>query len=139
MTMVQPDALTATDQEALTLGRELFDRGGIRFLSGDPQRLKYLAAGSPRREVTLPLNGQPECTCGANSLRHPCAHVHAALLLAKQSGALGELTRRRAALAGGELLSAMDSALPEAASLRMELTLLLEEENGLPVIRAGIP
>ena len=32
----------------------------------------------------------------------------------------------------------MDSALPEAGTLRMELTLFMEEEQGLPVIRAGI-
>lgn len=126
------------DQEAQKQGRELFERGGIRFLSADPQRLKYLAAGSPRREITLPLDGSPECTCGGNTSRHPCAHVEAALLLAKQSGALGDLIRRRAVQAGPALLSAMDSALPEAGTLRMELTLLMEEAGGQPVLRAGI-
>ena len=138
MTMIQPDAPAAEKIDAQQVGRELFERGGIRFLSGDPQRLKYLAAGSPRREVTLPLTGSPECTCGENTPRRPCAHVVAATLLARQSGALGELLRRRAALAGPELLCAMDSALPEAGTLRMELTLFMEEEQGLPVIRAGI-
>ena len=84
MTDIQTETPAEEKIDPQAVGRELFRRGGIRFLSGDPLRLKYLAAGSPRREVTLPLMGSPECTCGENTPRRPCAHVVAAMLLARQ-------------------------------------------------------
>ena len=107
-------------------GETLFDRGGVRLTEQSPTELRYVVAGTPRREVIFTPDEPARCTCDAYLNNGACRHVVAATLMAQSTGALDDMFRRKAAAAAPRLMSAMESALPEDGTLRMEITLICE-------------
>ena len=107
-------------------GETLFDRGGVRLTEQSPAELRYVVAGTPRREVIFTPDEPARCTCDAYLKSGACRHVVAATLMAQSTGALDDMFRRKAAAAAPRLMSAMESALPEDGTLRMEITLICE-------------
>ena len=120
-------------------GSLLYHRGGVRPLTQEDASLRYVVAGTPRREVILRADGPAQCSCEAHQAQGACRHVVAATLMAQETGALAELRRRRAVTGAPVLWNAMESALPEAGTLRMEITLLYEARDLLsPELRIGV-
>ncbi len=126
-------------EEEYEAGRQLYHKGGVRPLNQEETALHYVVAGTPRREVVLRADGPAQCSCEAHQAQGACRHVVAATLMAQDNGALKELRRRRATIAAPLLWNAMESALPEAGTLRMEITLLYESRDITnPELRIGI-
>ncbi len=120
-------------------GSLLYQRGGVRPLSSGSESLRFIVAGTPRREVTLKADAPALCTCEAYERTGACRHVVAATLMARETGAWKDIEKRKAALGGPLLLKAMEGALPEAGTVRMEITLMLERDSGgQPSLRVGI-
>lgn len=119
----------AGEEEYLT-GEMLHKRGGVRVMEQTGSLLKYVVAGTPRREVTFTPDEPAKCSCETWEEKGACRHVVAATLMAQETGALEEMLRQKAASAAPRLMAAMESALPEDGTLRMEVTLFYE--NGGP-------
>ena len=95
--------------------------------------------GFSRRVVLTP--GQPgHCGCAVCEQTGACRHVIAAILAAQEAGAMEPLLRRQAAISGPRLLAAMESALPEQSTVRLEVTLQVEalRPGETPGIRVGL-
>ncbi len=120
-------------------GSLLFQRGGVRPLSASPEALRFVVAGTPRREVVLRADGPAQCSCETQERLGACRHVVAATLMARETGALSDMEKRKAILGAPLLLKAMEGALPEAGTVRMEVTLMTERDSaGQPSLRVGI-
>lgn len=117
-------------------GEALYSKGGVRALEQSGMLMKYVVAGTPRREVIFTPEEPAKCTCDEWNARGACRHVVAATLMAQESGAMEDMIRQKAVLAGPKLMSAMESALPEDGTLRMEVTLVYE--NGTPSQKAKL-
>ncbi len=128
-----------TGDDEYNAGCLLFQRGGVRPISSGPESLRYLVAGTPRREVVLRADAPAQCSCETRERLGACRHVVAATLMARETGAWKDIEKRKALLGGPLLLKAMEGALPEAGTVRMEITLLLERDHvGQPALRVGI-
>ncbi len=140
--MIQaPDRLKSlAGEEEYAAGEALFERGGVRLMEQGATILRYMAAGTIRQEVTFTQEEPAQCGCETYLRRGACRHVVAATLMAQSSGALDEMFRRKAAAAAPKLMGAMESALPEDGTLRMEVTLVCESVRGKdrPRVRIGL-
>ncbi len=126
-------------EEEYSIGSLLFKRGGVRLLPSGPDALRFAVAGTPRREVVLRADAPAQCTCETMEKLGACRHVVAATLMARDTGAWKDMEKRKAALGGPLLWKAMECALPEAGTVRMEITLLLSRDaSGAPALRVGI-
>lgn len=121
-------------------GELLFRGGGVRVLEQHPHQLRYVVAGTPRREVVFTPDEPAQCTCDAYNETGACRHVVAATLMAQDTGALEEMFRQKAVAAAPLLMNAMDSALEEDGTLRMEITLMTEamHPRQKPKVRLGL-
>ncbi len=131
--------LQAGEQEYLA-GETLYKRGGVRVTEQSATLMKYVVAGTPRREVIFTPGEPAKCTCDIWNEKGACRHVVAATLMAQETGALDEMLRQKAAQAAPKLLAAMESALPEDGTLRMEVTLIYEGGGAKqkPRLRLGL-
>lgn len=136
-----PDRLKSlVGDEEYAAGEALFERGGVRLMEQGASVLKYMVAGNPRQEVSFTQDDPALCACETYREHGACRHVVAATLMAQSSGALDEMFRRRAAAAAPRLMGAMESALPEDGTLRLEITLVCESARGKerPRMRIGL-
>ena len=117
--------LLAGDEE-YKAGEDLVERGGVRLTEQSAEMIKYAVAGEIRRDIIFTTAAPAQCGCEAYQERGACRHLVAATLMAKESGTLEELFRRKAVTAAPLLMSAMESALPEDGTLRMEITLFFD-------------
>ncbi len=129
----------AGDEEARA-GEMLYRRGGVRPGTQGERLLQYWVTDTARWEVVFSSDEQGRCTCATYKEKGGCRHLTAAALMAEETGALEELLRRKAASAGPRLMGAMESALPEDGTIRMEITLLLEPgyPGDAPRLRIGL-
>ena len=121
-------------------GELLVERGGVRLSEQSAEQIKYTVAGDARREIIFSASAQPQCACDTYREKGACRHLVAATLMARESGALDELMRRKAMAAAPLLMNAMESALPEDGTLRMEITLFYEPPRlkQKPKLRIGL-
>ena len=126
--------------EEYEAGELLFKGGGVRATEQSPHKLRYVVAGTPRREVVFTPDEPAQCSCEAYSETGACRHIVAATLMAQDTGALEEMLRQKAVAAAPLLMSAMDSALEEDGTLRMEITLMTEamRPRQKPKVKIGI-
>ncbi len=126
--------------EEYEAGELLFKGGGVRATEQSPRKLRYVVAGTPRREVVFMPDEPAQCSCEAYSETGACRHIVAATLMAQDTGALEEMLRQKAVAAAPLLMSAMDSALEEDGTLRMEITLMTEamRPRQKPKVKIGI-
>ena len=119
------------EQEAWLRGQraeaqKILARRGVgnpaRWPTGDRLSFTVTEAGRDYR-VYVFWNGRTACSC-EDAATHPvCRHGEAALLQATRSGDLRELTRRKATLAGEEMLKTLDAAFGVTTEIRTEWTL----------------
>ena len=117
--------MLAGDEE-YQAGSDLVKRGGARLTGQSAGSIRVTVAGQMRRDITLTAEGEAQCGCEVFQQRGACRHLVAATLLARESGALEDLLHHRAAMAAPRLMNAMESALPEDGTLRMEISLYYE-------------
>lgn len=121
-------------------GEMLVERGGVRLSEQNAAQIRYAVAGTPRREIVFTQDAPAQCGCETYQEKGACRHVVAATLMARESGALDEMFRRKAAAAAPRLMSAMESALPEDGTLRMEITLFYDtpKPREAPRLKIGL-
>ena len=127
------DEMERTEQETQQLQRaealKMIARHAIRPIERAPQddRLRYLASeGGTDYGVHVLWSGRALCACPEWKASGSCAHAEAALILASRSGELRELNRKKATLAGEEMLKSLDSAFGVQTEIRAEWTLQLD-------------
>ena len=127
-------------EEEYKAGELLVERGGVRLSEQSAEQIKYTVAGEIRREITFSAAAPAQCGCDICREKGACRHLVAATLTARESGALDELFRRKAMAAAPLLMNAMESALPEDGTLRMEITLFYEPPRlkQKPRLRIGL-
>ena len=96
--------------------RALYRRGAVRELQRTADFLSYSVAGVSQ-PVKIHSTGRLECPCERSPL---CRHAAAALIDASESGALRAMQELRARARAGSLLAAMEGALPESVTVRLE-------------------
>ena len=127
------------DEESYQAGVAMFGRGEWREEMASAERAVYMVGHTPLHRVGLSARQNPSCSCTESLMRGVCRHMVTALLAAQRSGALEHLLRTRAANAAPELLSVMESALPQDGTLNLEVTLLEERQlSGFPNLRIGL-
>lgn len=125
-------------EEEYAAGLALYQRGGVKEISATAEQAEYHVAAMPAHKVCLYAGKQPECTCLRFHEDGCCRHMAAALAAASRSGVLERLEHTRAVAAAPKLLAAMESALPEDGSIRLEISLTIEEEEKRQVTRIGL-
>ncbi len=113
-------------EEEYAAGEMMFKNGGVRVTEQSPKMLRYIVAGTPRREVVFTPDDAAKCTCDAFMETGACRHIVAATLMAQDTGALEEMFRQKAVASAPLLMNAMDTTLEEDGTLRMEVTLMYE-------------
>lgn len=113
--------------EEYSAGEALADRGSVRLCEQSALQLRYAVMDRSRQDIIFSAAMAAECHCVTYMEKGACRHLVAATLEAKRSGALEELLRRKAATAGPLLMNAMESALPQDGTLKMEITLFCEK------------
>ena len=103
-------------EEEFDSARTLYRRGAVRELRRSGDCILYSVAGLNNYVRVYPT-GRVECPCPQGPL---CRHAGAALIDASESGALRALQEAHARERAGELLSAMEGALPECTVVRLE-------------------
>jgi len=131
--------MLAGDEE-YKAGELLMERGGVRMSEQSAEQIKYAVAGDIRRDITFSASAPAHCTCEIYQEKGACRHLVAATLMAKDSGALEELFRRKAVTAAPLLMNAMESALPEDGTLKLEITLFFEtpKPKQKPQLKIGL-
>ena len=117
---------TMAGEEESRLGERLFRAGRVRILERSAKVLKCQVLDDSRYEVVFTPDGSGRCSCAACQELGACRHVVAAMLACQEAGALDEMLRRKAAASGPKLMAAMERALPEDGTLRMEVRLIAE-------------
>ena len=117
---------TMAGEEESRLGERLFRAGRVRILERSAKVLKCQVLDDSRYEVVFTPDGSGRCSCAACQELGACRHVVAAMLTCQEAGALDEMLRRKAAASGPKLMAAMERALPEDGTLRMEVRLIAE-------------
>lgn len=102
--------------EEFDAARALYRRGAVRELQRTADFLSYSVAGV-NQPVKIYSTGKLECPCERSPL---CRHAAAALIDASESGALRAMQELRARSRAGSLLAAMEGALPESVTVRLE-------------------
>ncbi len=140
MTQIPAKMKRLAGAEEARAGEMLYRQGGVRPGTQGESALQYWVSDTARWEVVFSSDEQGKCTCAAYREQGGCRHVTAAALMAEETGALEELMRRKATSAGPRLMGAMESALPEDGTIRMEITLLLEQgrSGDAPRLRIGL-
>lgn len=130
---------TLAGEEEYKAGEMIEERGGVRLCEQSATLLRYAVTDGSRQDIVFSANASAECHCAAYLEKGACRHLVAATLAAKRSGALEEQLRRKAATAGPLLMNAMESALPQDGTLKMEITLFYESpRSGLKIgLRVG--
>ena len=113
-------------EEEAQAGEKLYRSGAVRVLSQSAKQIRCAVSDDGRHEVLFMPSEPAQCTCETWRSQGACRHVAAALLCAQESGALEELMRLQAAASAPKLMAAMESALPEVTSLKMEVNLMVE-------------
>ena len=114
-------------EEEARAGMELYRSGDVRIMDKSARQIRCLVNDEVRREVLFMPGENAQCSCEAYMRQGACRHVAAAMLAVQESGALEELLRLQAASSGPKLMAAMESALPEVTSLKMEVSLFAEQ------------
>ena len=117
---------TMAGEEEARMGERLFRAGRVRIAEQSAKLLRLYVADEGRYEVTFTPDGSGKCACAACQETGACRHVVAALLLAQETGAMGEMLRRKAAASGPRLMAAMEKALPEEGTLRLAVRMIAE-------------
>ena len=127
-------------EEEYKAGELLVERGGVRMSEQSAEQIRYAVAGDIRRDITFSALTPAHCTCETYMEKGACRHLVAATLVAKESGALDELFRRKAVTAAPLLMNAMESALPEDGTLRLEITLFFDtpKPKQRPQVKIGL-
>ena len=127
-------------EEEYRAGEHLAERGGVRLTEQGADYVRYAVADEIRRDILISMEESAACSCDTYQEKGACRHVAAALLTAREAGVLDEMLRRRASSAGPRLMQAMESALPEDGTLRMEITLFVDQprRRARPRIRLGL-
>lgn len=131
---------TLAGDEEYKAGEELLEHGGVRLAEQSATQLRYTVSNGGRQDIIFSASAPAECHCPFYVEKGACRHLVAATLAAKQSGTLEELFRRKAALAGPLLMNAMESALPQDGTLKMEITLFFDTPRAEqpPQLRLGL-
>lgn len=131
---------TLAGEEEYQAGEALLAHGGVRLLEQSATLLRYAVSDGGRQDIAFSTAGPAECHCATYAEKGACRHLVAVTLEARRSGTLEELARRRAAAAGPALMNAMESALPQDGTLRMEVTLFLDAPRAGqgPQLRLGL-
>ena len=119
--------------EEFDAARALYRRGAVRELQRTADYLSYSVAGVSQ-PVRILSTGRLECPCDRSPL---CRHAAAALIDASESGALRAMQELRARSRAGSLLSAMESALPESVTVRLEPEIRVSSANMQLGLRIG--
>ena len=129
-----------TGEEEYRAGEHLAERGGVRLMEQGADYVRYAVADEIRRDILISTEEPAVCSCETYQEKGACRHVTAAMLTAREAGVLDEMLRRRASSAGPRLMQAMESALPEDGTLRMEITLFVDQlrRRARPRIRLGL-
>ena len=129
-----------TGEEEYRAGEHLAERGGVRLMEQGADYVRYAVVDEIRRDILISTEEPVACSCETYQEKGACRHVTAAMLTAREAGVLDELLRRRASSAGPRLMQAMESALPEDGTLRMEITLFVDQlrRRARPRIRLGL-
>ena len=127
-------------EEEYAAGEMMYKNGGVRVREQSASLLKYVVAGTPPREVVFAPDEPAICSCAAFTETGACRHVVAATLMAQETGALEEMLRQKAAASAPLLMNAMDSALEDGGTLRMEITLMFESvsHRRKPKVKIGL-
>ncbi len=131
---------TLAGDEEYRAGEALSEHGCVRLAEQSAAQLRYTVSDGCRQDIVFSAAAPAECHCTAFGDRGACRHLVAATLAARQSGALEELFRRRAVTAGPLLMNAMESALPQDGTLKMEVTLFFDTPRAgqEPQVRLGL-
>jgi len=127
MTQLPYQLRAQAGEEEAQAGEKLYRSGAARVTSQSAKLIRCVVTDGDRQEVLFMPGTAPQCTCEVWRNQGACRHVAAAMLSAQDSGALEELLRLQAAGSAPKLMAAMESALPEDTSLKMEVSLLLEQ------------
>lgn len=127
-------------EEEYAAGEMMYKRGGVRVMEQSADILRYMVAGSQRREVVFTPDAPARCSCEVYAENGACRHVIAATLMAQETGALDMMLRQKAAAAAPLLMNAMDSAIAEDGTIRMEITLMVESaaNRQKPKVKIGL-
>lgn len=128
------------DEQTYQAGVASFERNEVREETAVSDRASYLIADRPTRRVCFYTHRDAVCTCEEGYRSGACKHMVAALLMAQKTGAWERLNHTRAMANAPALLSAMESALPEDGTLRMEVTLQVQQcvTQPYPQLRIGL-
>lgn len=131
---------TLAGDEEYRAGEALAEHGCVRLAEQSAAQLRYTVSDGCRQDIVFSAAAPAECHCTTYGDRGACRHLVAATLAARQSGALEELFRRRAVTAGPLLMNAMESALPQDGTLKMEVTLFFDTPRAgqEPQVRLGL-
>lgn len=125
--------LRGADEESRAQAQRLLKRG-LSIVRQDEGQVTYSVLGEGRYP-RLTLQGEASCDCDTFVEKGLCEHITAAAMAAQESGLWMQMMHRRARACGPHLMAAMDRALPESGSVRLEITLRLvppgEEGAGL--------
>ncbi|MBQ8555467.1 MAG: SNF2 helicase associated domain-containing protein [Clostridia bacterium] len=117
---------TMAGDEETRMGERLFRAGRVRITDQSAKLLRCHVVDEGRQEVTFTPDGAGRCSCLICQENGACRHVVAAMMACQDAGALDEMLRRKAAASGPKLMAAMERALPEDGTLRMEVRLVAE-------------
>ena len=120
MSQVPYTLRTMAGNDETRIGEQLFRAGRVRVMEQGARLLRLQVLDEGRYEVVFTPDGRAECGCMTCRESGACRHVVAAMLASQEAGAMDEMLRRRAADSGPKLMAAMDKALPEDGTLRME-------------------
>lgn len=112
----------AGEEETLA-GERLYLDGHTRIDMQSAKAVECVVEDRFPRRVILTPGHSGHCGCAICEQTGACRHVIAATLAAQEAGAMEPLRRRQAAISGPKLLAAMESALPEQSTVRLEVTL----------------
>ena len=139
MDIPYPLRAQAGEEETLA-GERLFLDGHTRVDMQSAKAVECVVEDRFPRRVVLTPGQTGRCGCAICEQTGACRHVVAAMLAAQSTGALEPLRRHQAASAGPKLLGAMESALPEQNTVRLEVTLQVEtlRPQETPRLRVGL-
>lgn len=121
-------------------GETLYLSGRVKVTEQTARRLTCMVEDGERLEVTFQGKGEGNCPCPKCQECGACRHVVASQLALMESGAMRDMLRRQAETAGPRLLVAMDRAIPEDGTIRMEVRLVVEaaKQTETPRLRLGL-
>lgn len=122
-----------TSAENWREGMELARLDQLRELRQSDELIEYMVIREPYALVRLKATGESSCDCGEPN----CAHLVAAFLTARHSGALQALSAQHEAVSSEAFFDAVESILPRAPSLQLEPSLFAGPEGLAISLRVG--